>query len=79
MRNLIIAVHIAFLKTCKQSTILDLDRHLLGRKSLNQEFRQTTGVRDPRKRIHAHEGSCLLVRTRDYGQADPILTGKCGI
>ncbi|CAH8653517.1 unnamed protein product [Schistosoma bovis] len=59
--------------------ISNLDRHLLGRKSLNQEFRQTTGVRDPRKRIHAHEGSCLLVRTRDYGQADPILTGKCGI
>ncbi|CAH8653503.1 unnamed protein product [Schistosoma bovis] len=56
--------------------ISNLDRHLLGRKSLNQEFRQTTGVRDPRKRIHAHEGSCLLVRTRDYGQADPILTAS---
>ncbi|XP_018654349.1 hypothetical protein Smp_174230 [Schistosoma mansoni] len=56
--------------------ISNLDRHLLGRKSFNQEFRQTTGVRDPRKRIHAHEGSCLLVRTRDYGQTDPILTGK---
>uniref|UniRef100_A0A3Q0KT99 UNC80 domain-containing protein n=1 Tax=Schistosoma mansoni TaxID=6183 RepID=A0A3Q0KT99_SCHMA len=56
--------------------ISNLDRHLLGRKSFNQEFRQTTGVRDPRKRIHAHEGSCLLVRTRDYGQTDPILTAS---
>ncbi|KAH8865931.1 Protein unc-80 like [Schistosoma japonicum] len=56
--------------------ISNLDRHLLGRKSFNHEFKQTTSVRDPRKRIRAHEGSSLLVRTRDYGQTDPILTAS---
>ncbi|KAK4476002.1 hypothetical protein MN116_001236 [Schistosoma mekongi] len=56
--------------------ISNLDSHLLGRKNLNQEFRQTATVRDPRKRIRAHEGSSLLVRTRDYGQTDPILTAS---
>ncbi|CAH8584739.1 unnamed protein product [Schistosoma turkestanicum] len=56
--------------------ISNLDRHLLGRKSVSQKFRQTSGVRDPRKRIHAHQGSFLLVRTSDHSQMDPILTAS---
>nr|CAH8869810.1 unnamed protein product [Trichobilharzia regenti] len=56
--------------------ISNLDKQLRGRKSINQEFKQTVVIQNPRKRIHAHEGSCLLMRTRDYSQTDPILTAS---
>ncbi|VDP68776.1 unnamed protein product [Echinostoma caproni] len=53
-----------------------LSRASRGVRTMNQSFRQSILIRDPRKRIGAHDGSRLLTQNQTLKQSDPILTAS---